>query len=421
MPLPGHAELAAPMRPADFIWAAGIEDTFITAPHPHTGRTLDEYELCGHYARWQDDLALLAGLGVRAARYGIPWHRIQPTADTWDFAWADGPLMRLLELGVEPIVDLVHYGLPPWLGGAWLDPRLPEAMALYVRRVAERFVGRIRWWTPLNEPRITAWYCGKLGWWPPHAHGWRGYVAVLLPLCRAIVLSCEALSAVDPQIVHAHVDATDLYDAADEGCRADADFRQELVFLALDLVSGRVRREHPLRSWLLRQGADEAALAWFERHAVSLHCIGLNLYPLFTAKVVARGPRGLRVRMPYGEASIIDRLAALYGQRYHRPLWISETASLGERRGSWLEDSVAAVARSRAAGADLRGYTWWPLFALVTWGYRQGSLPAGRYLRQMGLYDGDAVCARLPTGLVEAFRGHVAGGMPLQREALHVR
>ena len=33
-----------------FTWAVGIEDTFITAPHPTTGRTLDEYELTGHYA-----------------------------------------------------------------------------------------------------------------------------------------------------------------------------------------------------------------------------------------------------------------------------------------------------------------------------------------------------------------------------------
>ena len=64
---------------------------------------------------------------MRQARYGIPWHRIQPAPDRWDFAWADAPLSRLLDLGVEPIVDLVHYGLPPWLEGAWLDPRLRKA------------------------------------------------------------------------------------------------------------------------------------------------------------------------------------------------------------------------------------------------------------------------------------------------------
>jgi beta-glucosidase len=404
-----------------FVWATGIEDTFITAAHPRTGRTLDEYELCRHYDRWQEDCALIAGLGVRQARYGIPWHRIQPQRDRWDFTWADAPLERLLELGVEPIVDLVHYGLPPWLEGAWTDPRLPEAMAEYAMRVAERFAGRIRWWTPVNEPRITAWYCGRLGWWPPYDHGWRGFVRVMLGVCRGIVMSCHALTAVDRDNVHAHVDATDLYQAGDPSLAGEAAFRQELVFLALDLISGRVEPGHALYGWLLRHGATHADLDWFAERAVRIDLVGINLYPLFTGKTLVRGVGGVRVRMPYAPATIIDRLTALYAERYGRPVWISETASLGPvaKRRRWLDDSLAAVRRTRAAGLPLVGYTWWPLFALVTWGFRQGSLPPERYLRQMGLYDCDAGFARIATPLVDAYRALVAAGAP-NAEAAHV-
>ena len=43
----------------DFLWATGIEDTFITEPDPGTGRTLDEYELTDHYGRWEEDLSNL--------------------------------------------------------------------------------------------------------------------------------------------------------------------------------------------------------------------------------------------------------------------------------------------------------------------------------------------------------------------------
>jgi hypothetical protein len=50
--------------PDAFWWSTGIKDTFITAPHPITGRTLDEYELTGHYDRWYDDLGLIVELGV---------------------------------------------------------------------------------------------------------------------------------------------------------------------------------------------------------------------------------------------------------------------------------------------------------------------------------------------------------------------
>src|SRR5918999_3553140 len=112
--------------PAAFWWATGIEDTFITAPWPATGRTLDEYELTGHYDRWSEDLALMAELGVRTARYGIPWHRVNPEPDRWEWGWADRALERLLELRIDPIVDLVHYGVPPWLKDAFLNPEFPD-------------------------------------------------------------------------------------------------------------------------------------------------------------------------------------------------------------------------------------------------------------------------------------------------------
>jgi hypothetical protein len=69
--LPTRAQLAQLERPDAFWWATGIEDTFITAPHPSTGRTLDEYELTDHYRRWPADPALMAGLGVGCARYGV--------------------------------------------------------------------------------------------------------------------------------------------------------------------------------------------------------------------------------------------------------------------------------------------------------------------------------------------------------------
>jgi beta-glucosidase len=47
--LPTRSELPRLTEPGAFWWSTGIEDTFITTPHPATGRTLDEYELTGHY------------------------------------------------------------------------------------------------------------------------------------------------------------------------------------------------------------------------------------------------------------------------------------------------------------------------------------------------------------------------------------
>jgi beta-glucosidase len=404
-------------EPETFLWATGIEDTFITCPWPATGRTLDEYELTGHYDHWRQDLDRMASLGVRVARYGVPWHRINPATDTWDWSFADATLGRMLELGIDPIVDLVHYGLPAWIDGAYDHPDFPQYMAEYAARLADRFCGRIRLYTPLNEPRVAAWFCGKIGWWPPHRRGWRGYLRVLLACCRGIVETVRALHTVDPGIVPVHVDATDLFDTADPALESEAALRQEHVFLALDLMSGRVGPLHPLYAWVLRFGASEADLAWFAEHAIDLPVIGINLYPMFSRKVLTRTSSGLRARMPYASADIVERLGEMYWRRYGAPLLISETASVGSvgRRRAWLADSVAAARALRERGVPVVGYTWWPMFSLVTWAYRQGTADAASYLRHMGLWDlrpgANGTLERVATPLVGEYQRLVAGGI----------
>lgn len=410
-----RSELDRLIQPDAFQWLLGIEDTFITAASSKTGRTLDEYELTQHYDRWREDLELFAQARVTSVRYGIPWHRINPAPGVWDFSCADGPLERLLELGIQPVVDLVHYGLPPWIEQSYLAPDFGSLMAEYAARVAERYRGRIHTYTPLNEPRVTAWYCGRLGWWPPFGRSWTGFVRVMLSVCRGIVQTVEALHTVDPEIVNAHVDATDLYTAATPDLEVEARRRQELVFLALDLVTGRIMPGHSLHEWLLAKGATASELEWFQAHRIELDLVGINLYPLFSEKRLVRTSGGTRIRMRYASADIIDRLADLYWERYHRPLFISETASEGSvaRRRAWLEDSVAATARVRSRGIPLIGYTWWPLFALVTWAYREGRKAPDEYLRQMGLWDLRSTpqgLERVPTELVARFRELVLGG-----------
>jgi beta-glucosidase/6-phospho-beta-glucosidase/beta-galactosidase len=411
--LPPRSRLAELVQPDAFCFATGIEDTFIAEPWPGTGRTLDEYELTGHYARLAEDLARIPEVGAGAARYGLPWYRLNPAEGRWDFAFADQAIGRLLELGVEPIVDLVHYGTPRWLERSFLHPDFPRHAAEYAARVAERYRGRVRWYTPLNEPRIAAWYCGMLGWWPPGARGWRGFAQVLLALCRGIQRSARALREVDPEIVCAHADATDLYESDDPALASEVAFRQALVFLPLDLVTGRVAAGHALFEWLLAQGASRAELEAFAERPLDLEIVGINLYPMFTAKRLRRANGRLRIRSSYADAGILERLAGLYADRYGCPVMVTETASWGRvaRRRAWLEESMQAVRRARAKGVPLVGYTWWPLFGLVAWAYRQGRRPLADYLLQMGLFDLDPVgLERRPTPLVDRYRELAASG-----------
>jgi beta-glucosidase/6-phospho-beta-glucosidase/beta-galactosidase len=400
----------------DFLWATGIEDTFITDPWPATGRTLEEYELTQHYLFWREDFQRIAELGVNSVRYGIPWYRVNPHPGAFDWSWTDEIVPALIATGAEPIIDLVHYGTPAWLEGSFLHPDYPARVAEYASAFAARYRGALRWYTPLNEPRINAWYCGRTGLWPPYRRGWRGFVAVLAAISRGIVLTERALRGVGDEIRIFHVDATDLYETDDPTLETEAARRQELVFLAIDWILGRFGPDHPLWDWVRRHGITDAQLAWFQENRVRLDVIGINEYPLFSLKRLVRGPRGLRQVMPYAPPETLAELGRMYWRRYGLPIMITETADKGpvRRRARWLDDSIGVVRRLRAEGVECVGYTWWPMFALVTWPYRTGARPAADYLVQMGLWDlraeADGTLTRVRTELIDRYRSYTTAG-----------
>jgi hypothetical protein len=116
--------------------------------------------------------------------------------------------------------------------------------------------------------------------------------------------------------------------------------------------------------------------------------------------------------MPYTEEGLIERVGRLYDQHYGVPLMISEVATAGPvaRRLAWLERSTAAVRSLRAEGVPLVGYTWWPMFALVTWAWRQGRRDVSRHLLQTGLWNLDADLNRIRTPIVDAYGTLVSAG-----------
>ena len=276
---------------------------------------------------------------------------------------------------------------------------------------------------------MTAWHCGRTGMWPPYGRSWRGFVAVLVALVRGIVRTVKVLAEADDANVCVHVDAANRWlppDPSDDvELAALTAFRADLAFLALDLLSGGVDERHPLRPWLTAHGADPADLDTFVRDPVPLDMVGVNVYPMLSQKQFARTSAGrVRIRFPYGTSQTVEAVAAGYWQRYRCPLLIGETAARGRvsRRLAWLTESVDGVRRARAAGIPLIGYTWWPLFDLVSWSYRQGRRPLEDYLVPMGLWRLDPKSLdRNPTLLVDAYRDLVAGGIesvgPLTSEA----
>ena len=137
---------------------------------------------------------LAAAAGAGAIRYGFPWYRLNPAPGRFVWDWADRVVDRLDELGLEAIVDLIHYGTPLWLDNAFLNADFPVCLAEYAAALAERYRGRLRLWTPMNEPQITAMHCGELGIWPPRLTGHDGYVKLIRAIVRGVVAAQRAVA-----------------------------------------------------------------------------------------------------------------------------------------------------------------------------------------------------------------------------------
>jgi len=113
---------------------------------------------------WHEDIALAAETGFDSIRYGIPWYAVEPERGRFDWEWTDRVMAHLLDTGLDPIIDLVHYGTPLWLDEQFLSPDYPEAVASYARAFALRYP-LISCYTPLNEPFINAELCAFEGRW----------------------------------------------------------------------------------------------------------------------------------------------------------------------------------------------------------------------------------------------------------------
>jgi beta-glucosidase len=401
-----------------FEWAVGIEDTFIPQVRTRTGRVLDEYELTGHYTQWREDLGLAASTGVRAMRYGIPWYRVNPAPGAFDWEWTDEVLDHMVrDLGIDPIVDLMHYGCPLWLEREFINPSYPERVAEYAQAFVERYRGLVSRYTPLNEPRINARFCGLNGTWPPYLRGERGYVRVMLALARGMSSTVAAIRKAQPDASIVQVEATEWLHTDDPSLADVLAHQVEQQYLATDLLLGRVDSAHPLTAWLTGNGAADSELQWFRTHTQDVDVLGINYYPELSPKRLYRDGQTVRRHRGGGWADDLAGILHAWYRRYEKPVYVTETsASRKTKRLPWLEDSVAAARQLRAQGIPLVGYTWWPLFSLVTWRYRHGAKPVAAYLAHMGLWDLEpdpaGVLRRVRTPIADRFTEMVAAGAP---------
>jgi beta-glucosidase/6-phospho-beta-glucosidase/beta-galactosidase len=376
-------------------FALGFEDTFVPQSSPGQ-RPLDEYELTEHYERFAEDFAAVAASGAEFLRWGIPWYRVNPEPQRWDWDWTDRAVDSMLEHGVRPIVDLMHYGTPTWLDREFASPEYADRVAEYSARAAERFGDRITDWTPLNEPMIHALFCGQYGYWPPYGTTPADFARVSVNLARGFAQAQHAIAEVSEEATFVHVDSA-MHFVAQEGsssAAATATHLNQVRFLIEDLVTGALDAQHPLADELLQAGIGEEELTWFHEHPARPDVMGVNYYPRHATELVEDpevhrgGFDDPRPAVDRGVEGLLEALHA-WADRYGAPVMLTETCVTAshQERIDWLNDSLQALVTEKAGGLDLVGYTWWPLFDMYEWTYRPASGPRSDHLLAMGLQD----------------------------------
>ncbi|WP_244882695.1 GH1 family beta-glucosidase [Streptomyces zhihengii] len=138
-----------------------IWDTFSRTPgkvvNGHTGDVAAD-----HYARYEQDVALMSELGVGGYRFSVAWPRIQPDgrgpADHRGLDFYRRLVDSLMENGIEPAITLYHWDLPQALEdqGGWLNRETSYRFAEYAHLVADALGDRVKIWGTLNEPWCAA-------------------------------------------------------------------------------------------------------------------------------------------------------------------------------------------------------------------------------------------------------------------------
>ena len=414
----GTAELAGRF-PGDFIFGVAtaafqiegatradgrkpsIWDAFAKMPGRVFGRH-DGDVACDHYNRPDEDLDLIASLGVCAYRFSIAWPRVLPDGTGavngrgLDFyeRLVDGLKAR----GIGAFATLYHWDLPLMLAGdgGWTARSTAHAFAEYARIVTARLGDRLDAVATFNEPWCSVWLSHLHG---IHAPGERSMDAALHALHMTNLahgLGVQAIRAERPAlavgiVLNAHQVYPGSQSQADRAAAGRAfDFNNGVFFGPIfegrypdgfmEALGARMPR---------MESGDMAAIAQ------PLDWWGLNYYtPMRVADDPSADYPATRAALPVNEAKTdigweicapaLGDLVRDLNARYDLPdCYITENGACynmvvehgeidDQPRLDYVADHLAVVADLIAEGHPMRGYFAWSLMDNFEWaeGYR---------------------------------------------------
>jgi beta-glucosidase/6-phospho-beta-glucosidase/beta-galactosidase len=344
------------------MFATGIENSYPTIQLPNGYiKRVDEMEKCCHYKRWKEDFELVRDIGCLFLRHGPPYYKTHLGPGKYDWDFADETLLTLRAMGITPIVDLCHFGVPDWIG-SFQNTEWPGLFAEYAAAFATRYPW-IQFFTPINEIYVTATFSAQLGWWNERLRSDRAFVRALTNLCRANVLAMQSILNVRPRALFIQSESSEYFHPDKPCCSVPAHIYNERRFLSLDLTYG-----HPVTfemyEYLLDNGMSRDQYHWFCNNHRKPHCVmGTDYYITNEHLVNLDGSV-----TPSGEIFGYHVITHEYFDRYRLPVMHTETnLPDAERAPAWLKKEWANVHRLREDGVPMIGFTYYSLTDQMDW------------------------------------------------------
>jgi len=371
--------------PPDFIWGAAAAAHQVEGANWASDCWALEYarpsffaepsaDACDHLHRYTDDIALLAGLGLRCWRFSIEWARIEPEEGAFSQAALDH-YARIIDVcwahGVQPMATFHHFTNPRWVArdGGWADDRIVDRFARYCEHTADALGAGLAYACTINEINIPDSIAAQMhrvrDKYPEQAEA--AHKAIGAPITafflfaggdgyasRAIAAHTKARDAIKAAAPHVPVGMT----MSIQECEAE----DEAATQAL-------------------AGYKEAAYGAYYRAAALDDFLGVQTY---TRSIIGtdgrphrRPPEGARVTQ-MGYEYRPQALAAACRDAWvatKRPIFVTENgiaASDDAERAAFIREALANLHALTIEGVDLRGYLYWSLLDNFEWlyGYR---------------------------------------------------
>lgn len=292
-----------------------------------------------HYNRYQEDIKLMAEMGLESYRFSISWARIFPNGsgevNQKGIDFYNNLIDECLKYGIVPFVTLYHWDLPLALEkeGAWLNKDTVDAYVDYTVLCFKEFGDRVKNFITFNEAVIFAALGYLSGAHPP-----------------GIENDHKKYFQVTHNVFYAHARALIEYKKLNQYGQIGLSHVFSPAFGVDDSEANTFAAMH----------ANQYGLHWF------FDPVLLGHYPSYVVKQLEQ--KGLTPDWTDQELAIIKQAAPLndfMGLNYYQPQRVEKMESPAESRANTLANSTGAPGNPsfdnvyRTVNMDDKKYTKW--------------------------------------------------------------